>query len=325
MKLVRRHFLRLAGAAVAAPAFSRIAVAQSYPARPVRLLVGNAAGGGPDIVARLLGQWLSERLGQPVVVENRPGAGGNIATEAVVNAPADGYTLLVVTLANAVNAALYTKLNYDFIRDIAPVASISRDPLLMLVQPAFPAKTLPEFIAYAKANPSKLNMASPGNGTAPHVAGELLKMMSQFDMAHVPYRSGAAALTDLISGQVQVYFGALPVSIEHIKAGKLRALATAGATRLAAMPDTPAIGEFVRGYEASTWFGVGAPKNTPIDILDRLNREINAGLTDPKLRVRFAELGAAAFVSSTAEFRKFIADETDKWSRVVKHSGLKAE
>ena len=325
MKLVRRQFLRLAGAAIAAPALSRIGVAQGYPTRPVRLIVGNAPGGGPDILARLLAPWLSERLGQPVIIENRPGAGGNIAAEVVVNAPADGHTLLLVTSAHAVNETLYEKLNYNFIRDIAPVASISRDPLFMLVHPSLQAKTAPEFIAHAKANPNRLSMASPGSGTGPHMAGELLKMMAGINMVHVPYRSGAPALTDLIGGQVHVYFGALPVSIEHIRAGRLRALAMTGATRSEVLPDVPAAGDFVPGYEATTWFGVAAPRNTPGEIVDRLNKEINAGLADPKVKGRLADLGSAPFVGSPADFGRFIAEEAEKWAKVVKFAGIKAE
>jgi tripartite-type tricarboxylate transporter receptor subunit TctC len=321
MKLPRRQFLRLAAAAV--PALSGVAYAQAYPTRPVRLVVGNAPGGGPDIVARLLGPWLSHRLGQPLVVENRPGAGGNVATEAVVNAPADGHTLLLATVANAVNATLYTSLNYDFIRDITPVASISSDPLFMLVHPSFPAKTVSEFVAYARANPGKASLASPGSGTAPHIAGELFKMMAGIDIVHVPYRSGPPALTDLISGQVHVYFGALPVSIEHIKAGKLRALAVTSTTRSPVLPDVPAMRDFVPGYEASTWFGVGAPRTTPPEIVDRLNREINAGLADSKLKARLADLGSSAFLSSPSDFAKFIAAETAKWAKVVKFAGIK--
>jgi tripartite-type tricarboxylate transporter receptor subunit TctC len=325
MTLVRRKFLRVAGAALAASAFSSIALAQTYPTRPIRLIVGNAAGGGPDILARLLGPWLSERLGQPVIVENRPGAGGNVAAEAVVNAPADGHTLLLVTSAHAVNEALYEGLNYKFIRDVAAVASISRDPLFMLVKSSFPARTVPEFIAYAKANPSSVSMASPGSGTAPHVAGELFKMMTGVNMVHVPYRSGGPALTDLISGQVQTYFGALPVSIEHIRAGRLRPLAATGATRSDVLPDIPAMGESVPGYEASTWFGVGVPRNTPAEIVARLNREINAGLADPKMKARFADLGSLLFVGSPSDFAKFIAAETEKWTKVVRFAGIKAE
>jgi tripartite-type tricarboxylate transporter receptor subunit TctC len=323
MTLVRRQFLRLAAAALTTSAFSYIAFAQTYPTRPVRLIVGNAAGGGPDILARLLAPWLSERLGQPVIIENRPGAGGNVAAEAVVNAPPDGHTLLLVTSAHAVNATLYANLNYNFMRDIAPVASISRDSLFMLVHPSFPAKTVPEFIAYAKANPSKVSMASPGSGTAPHVAGELFNMMAGINMVHVPYRSGAPALTDLIGGQVQVYFGALPVSIEHIRADRLRPLAVTGAIRSEVLPDIPTVGDFVPGYEATTWFGIGAPRNTPPEFVDRLNKEANAGLADAKLRARFADLGSVAFVGSPSDFGKFIAEETSKWAKVVKFAGIK--
>jgi len=325
MTLVRRNFLRLAGAALATSVYSSITFAQTYPTRPLRLLVGNAAGGGTDILARLLSPWLSERLGQPVIIENRPGAGGNVATGAVVNAAADGHTLLLVTSAHAVNEVLYERLSYNFIRDIAPVASISRDPLFMLVHPSFPARTVPEFIAYAKANPSNVSMASPGSGTGPHVAGELFKMMAGVNMVHVPYRSGAPALTDLIGGQVQTYFGALPVSIGHIRAGRLRPLATTGATRSDVLPEIPAISESVPGYEASTWFGVGVPRNTSPEIVARLNREINAGLADPKMRARLADLGSSAFVGSPSDFAKFIAEETEKWTKVVKFAGIKAE
>jgi tripartite-type tricarboxylate transporter receptor subunit TctC len=325
MKLARRQFLRFAGAVASAPAFSCLAAAQAFPARPLRLVVGNAPGGGPDISARILGQLLTERLGQPIIVENRPGAGGNVATEAVVNAPADGYTLLLIQLANAVNTTLYTKLRHDFVRDIVPVASISRDPLFMLVSPSFPAKTVPEFVAHAKANPGKLSVASPGIGTSPHIAGELFEMMAGIDMVHVPYRSGAPALTDVIGGQVHVYFGGLPVSVGHIRAGRLRALAMTGATRSQAMPDVPTMSDFLPGYEASNWFGVGAPRDTPAEIVDRLNKEINAALADPKLKARFADLGSLAFVSSPADFQKFIAEEAEKWAKVVKHAGIKVE
>jgi tripartite-type tricarboxylate transporter receptor subunit TctC len=291
----------------------------------VRIIVGNAAGGGPDIVARLLGPGLSERLGQPVIIENRPGGGGNIAAEMVVNAPADGHTILLATIGHAVNAAFYEKLNYNFVRDITPVASISRDPLFMLVHPSSPAKTVPQFIAYVKANRGRISMASPGSGTAPHIAGELFKMMAGIDMVHVPYRSGAPALTDLISGQVQVYFGALPVSIEHIRAGKLLPLAVTSATRLQVLPDVPAMSDTVPGYEVSTWFGIGAPRNTPLEIVGRLNKEINAGLGDPGLKARFADLGSSAFVGSPSDFGKFVVEETDKWAKVVKFAGIKPE
>jgi len=289
----------------------------------VRIIVGNAAGGGPDIVARLLGPGLSERLGQPVIIENRPGGGGNIAAEMVVNAPADGHTVLLATIGHAVNAAFYEKLNYNFVRDVTPVASISRDPLFMLVHPSSPAKTVPQFIAYAKANRGRISMASPGSGTAPHIAGELFKMMAGIDMVHVPYRSGAAALTDLISGQVQVYFGALPVSIEHIRAGKLLPLAVTSGTRLEVLPDVPAMSDTVPGYEVSTWFGIGAPRNTPLEIVGRLNKEINAGLGDPGLKARFADLGSSTFVGSPFDFGKFVVEETDKWAKVVKFAGIK--
>jgi len=325
MNLVRREFLRLTAAAVATPALPRIALAQDYPARPIRLLVGNAPGGGPDIAARLLGPWLSERLGQPIIIENRPGGGGNVATEAVANAPADGHTLLLVTSSNAVNGAIYEKLSYDFIRDIAAVASISRDPLFMLVHPSFPAKTASEFIAYAKANPRHVSMASPGIGTTPHIAGELFKMMAGIDMVHVSYRSGAPALTDLIGGQVHVYFGALPVSIEHIRAGRLRPLAITSNTRSDVLPEVPTVHDFVPGFEASGWFGIGAPKNTPAEIVDRLNKEVNAGLADTKMRARFAGLGSLALIGSPADFAKFIAEETEKWTKVVKFARIKAE
>jgi tripartite-type tricarboxylate transporter receptor subunit TctC len=325
MKFDRRQFLSLAGAGLAAPVLSRPAVAQAYPTRPVRIIVGNAAGGGPDIVARLLGPGLSERLGQPVIIENRPGGGGNIAAEMVVNAPADGHTILLTTIGHAVNAAFYEKLNYNFVRDITPVASISRDPLFMLVHPSSPAKTVPQFIAYAKANRGRISMASPGSGTAPHIAGELFKMMAGIDMVHVPYRSGAPALTDLISGQVQVYFGALPVSIEHIRAGKLLPLAVTSGTRLEVLPDVPAMSDTVPGYEVSTWFGIGAPRNTPLEIVGRLNKEINAGLGDPGLKARFADLGSSAFVGSPSDFGKFVVEETDKWAKVVKFAGIKPE
>ena len=325
MKFDRRQFLSLAGAGLAAPVLSRPAVAQAYPTRPVRIIVGNAAGGGPDIVARLLGPGLSERLGQPVIIENRPGGGGNIAAEMVVNAPADGHTILLTTIGHAVNAAFYEKLNYNFVRDITPVASISRDPLFMLVHPSSPAKTVPQFIAYVKANRGRISMASPGSGTAPHIAGELFKMMAGIDMVHVPYRSGAPALTDLISGQVQVYFGALPVSIEHIRAGKLLPLAVTSATRLQMLPDVPAMSDTVPGYEVSTWFGIGAPRNTPLEIVGRLNKEINAGLGDPGLKARFADLGSSAFVGSPSDFGKFVVEETDKWAKVVKFAGIKPE
>src|SRR6202140_4200034 len=323
MKLPRRRFLRLAAVAIGLPAVSRMAFAQAYPARPVRIIVGFAAGGAPDIAARLLAQWLSERLGQQFIIENRPGAGGNIATEAVVDAPADGYALLLVSLANAVNATLYEKLKYNFIRDIAPVASISHETYCMEVHPSFPAKTVPESIAYAKANPGKLNMASPGNGTGPHMAGELFKMMAGVDMVHVPYRGSPPALTDLLAGQVQVMFSPLSSSIEYVRGGKLVALAVTTARRSVVLPDLPTVGEFVPGYEASGWFGVGAPRKTPVQIVDKLNKEINAGLDDLKLKARFADLGSVVFVGSPSDFAKHIAEETEKWSKVIRAAHIK--
>jgi tripartite-type tricarboxylate transporter receptor subunit TctC len=325
MKLRRRRFLRLATIAIGLPAISRIACAQAYPARPARIVVGFAAGGAPDIAARLLAQWLSERLGQQFIIENRPGAGGNIATEAVVDAPADGYTLLLINISNAVNATLYQKLKYDFIRDIAPVASISHENYGMEVHPSFPAKTAAEFIAYAKANPGKLNMASPGNGTGPHMAGELFKIMAGVDMVHVPYRGSPPALTDLLAGQVQLMFSPLSSSIEYVKAGKLRALAVTTATRSETLPEIPTVGECVPGYAASGWFGIGAPAKTPVEIVDKLNGEINAGLADPKLTARLAELGAAVFVGSPSDFGKHIAAETEKWGKVVQTANLRAD
>jgi tripartite-type tricarboxylate transporter receptor subunit TctC len=323
MKLPRRQFLRLSALAIGLPAISRMALAQAYPARPVRLLVGFAAGGAPDIAARLMAQWLSERLGQQFIVENRPGSGGNIATEVVVDAPADGHTLLLVSLANAVNATLYEKLSYDFIRDIAPVAGISHEAYGMEVHPSFPARTVPEFIAYAKANPGKLNMASPGNGTGPHMAGELFKIMAGVDMVHVPYRGSPPALTDLIAGQVQLMFSPMSSSIEYVKAGKLRALAVTTAKRSTALPDLPTVGEFVPGYAASGWFGVCAPGKTPVEIVDTLNREINAGLADSKLKARLADLGSEVFAVSPSDFGKHIAEETEKWGKVVRTAHIK--
>ena len=325
LPLPRRNFLQLAAGAAALPAASRIARAQTYPSRPVRLIIGVAPGSAPDILGRLLAQWLSERLGQPFIVENRPGGGGNIAIEAVVKAPADGYTLLLVTIQSAVNATLYDRLNYNFIRDIAPVASISRQTLALAVTPSFPAKTAPEFIAYAKANPGKLSMASPGNGSTNHVAGELFKIMAGVDMVHVPYRVGAPALTDLIGGQVQVMFADLTSSIEHVRAGKLRTLAVCTASRSDALPDIPSLADFLPGYEASGWFGIGAPKNTSIESVERLNKEINAGLADPKLKARIADLGATVFAGSPGNFGKFIADETEKWGKVIRAANIRAE
>ena len=323
MKLPRRQFLRLAAGAMGISAVSRIASAQAYPVRPVHIIVGFAPGGAPDIAARLLGQWLSERFGQQFVIENRPGAGGNLATEVVVDAPADGYTLLLAGLTNAVNATLYEKLTYNFIRDIAPVASISHETYGMEVHPSFPAKTVPEFIAYAKANPGKLNMASPGNGSGPHMAGELFKMMAGVEMVHVPYRGSPPALTDLLAGQVQVMFSPLSSSIEYVKGGTLRALAVTTAARSAALPDLPTVGDFLPGYEASGWFGVGAPRKTPVETIDKLNKQINAGLADPRLKARILELGSLIFAGSPADFARHIAMETEKWAKVIRIAQIK--
>jgi tripartite-type tricarboxylate transporter receptor subunit TctC len=325
MKLPRRTFLHLAAGAAALPAVSRTAKAQAYPTRPVRIMVGFPAGGLNDIIARLIGQWLSERLGQPFVIENKPGAATNIATEAVVKAPPDGHTLLLASTTNAVNATLYDNLNFNFIRDIAPVATIARNPFVMLVHPSVPAKTVPEFIAYAKANPGKLNMASPGTGTAPHLAGELFKVMTGVNMVHVPYRGQALALPDLLAGQVQVYFGPTPGLIEYIGAGKVRALAVTTATRSEALPDIPTVGDFLPGYEATAWYGIGVPRSTPAEIIDKLNKEINAGLADPRLRARLADLGGTVLAGSPADFGKLIADETEKWGKVIKFAGIKPE
>jgi tripartite-type tricarboxylate transporter receptor subunit TctC len=325
MKLPRRRFLHLAGGAAVLPAVSRFAWAQTYPTRPVRWIIGYPPGGSADITARLMGQWLSERLGQTFVIESRPGAGTNIATETVVRAPPDGYTLLLVAPANAINATLYDRLSYDFIRDIAPVAGLIRFPNVIVVNPSVPAKTVPELIAYAKANPGKLNMASSGNGSTIHVSGELFKMMTGINMVHVPYRGGAPALIDMISGQVQVMFDNLPTSIAFIRAGKLRPLAVTTTTRSELLPDLPTVADFVPGYEASAWYGVGVPKGTPHEIINKLNKEINAILADPKVKVRLAELGAWAIFGSSADFGKLVADETEKWAKVVKFSGAKVD
>jgi tripartite-type tricarboxylate transporter receptor subunit TctC len=325
MKLPRRQFLHLAAGAAALPAVSRIARAQAYPERPVRIVVGFAPGGANDILARLIGQWLSERLGQPFVIENRPGGGSNIATEAVVRAAPDGYTLLLVGPPQAINATLYEKLNFNFLRDIAPVAGIIRAPNVMEVNPSVPAKTVSEFIAYAKANPGRVNMASAGNGTGPHMAGELFKMMAGVNIVHVPYRGSGPALTDLLGGQVQVMFDALPPSMEHIRTGKLRALAVTTAARSLALPDVPTVSEFVPGYEASASFGVGAPRSTPADIVEKLNKEINGALADPKLKARLADLGGLTLPGSPADFGKLLAEETEKWGKVVKFSGAKPD
>ena len=325
MKLPRRKFWHLAAGAAALPAVSRFAFAQAYPSRPVRVIVGQAAGSGSDTAARLIGQFLSERLGQPFVVENRPGAAGNLATEAVVRAPPDGYTLLLANVANAVNATLYDKLSFVFLRDIAPVASIFRVPQVMVVHPSVPAKTVPEFIAYAKANPGKLNMASAGIGSVHHVAGELFKFMTGIDMIHVPYRGTTPAMTDLLAGQAQVMFDVTPSSTPHIKAGKLRALAVTTATRADVLPEVPVMGDFVPGFEASAWLGFGAPKDTPAEIIDILNSEVNAGLANPIIKARFADLGATLLPSSPADFGKLIADETEKWGKVIRSANIKSE
>jgi tripartite-type tricarboxylate transporter receptor subunit TctC len=325
MTLSRRRWLHLAAGAVALPALSRFAWAQAYPTRPVRIIVGLPAGGGADITARLMGQWLSERLRQQFLIENRPGAGTNVGTEAVVRAAPDGYTLLLVLPPNAINATLYEKLNFDFIRDIVPVAGIMRTPLVMEVNPSFPAKTVAEFVAYAKANPGKINMASAGIGTSGHVAGELFKMMTGINMLHVPYRGGAPAITDLLGGQVQVLFDPVASSTENIKTGKLRALAVTSTTRLEAFPDIPTVGDAVPGYEASAFFGVGAPRGTPSEIVDTLNKQVNAALADPKMKARLADLGGLMLSGSPADFGKLIAAETEKWAKVVKFVGIKVE
>jgi tripartite-type tricarboxylate transporter receptor subunit TctC len=323
MKLPRRNFLHLAAGAAALPAVPRIAWAQAYPSRPVRLIAGFPPGGVLDLFARLIGQWLSERLGQPFIVENRAGAGGNLAAEAVVKAPPDGYTLLQIGAHNAWNVALYDNLSFNFIRDIAPVASIYRGPAVLVVHPSFPAKSVPELIAHAKANPGKINMASGGVGSAQHVYGELFKMMTGVDMLHVPYRGGGPALTDLLAGQVPVMFDTLATSIEHIRATKLRALAVTSATRSEVLPDIPTVGDFVPGYEGTGWQGIGAPRNTPAEIIDKLNKEINAGLADPRMKARIADFGYTVFASSPADFSIFIAAYTEKWAKVIKFSGAK--
>jgi tripartite-type tricarboxylate transporter receptor subunit TctC len=325
MKLPRRKFLHLAAGAAAPPAVSRIARAQAYPSRPVRVIVPFAPGGGSDIYARLIGQWLSERLGQQFIVESRPGAGSNIGTEAVVRAPPDGYTLLLANSANAITATLYDQLNFNFIRDIAPVAGIEREPQVMEVNPSVPAKTVAEFITYAKANPGKINMASGGTGALSQISGELFKMMTGVSMTHVPYRGAGPATTDLLGGQVQVMFNGLPSSIEHVKAGKLRALAVTTLTRSEALPDIPTVDDFVPGYESINWYGVGVPKNTPAEIVDRLNKEINAALADPKIKARLADLGAIGIPGSPAEFGKLIAAETEKWGKVIRAANIKPE
>jgi tripartite-type tricarboxylate transporter receptor subunit TctC len=325
MKFPRRTLLHLAAGAAALPIMSCVAMAQTYPSRPVRLIVTVAAGGSPDIIARLIGQWLSERLGQPFFVDDRPGASGNIGTEIVVRASPDGYTLMLAISANAINASLYDNLNFNFIRDIAPVASISTIPLVMEVNPSVPAHTIPEFVDYAKANPGKINMASGGTGSPLHVAGELFKMMAGVDMIHVPYRSEALALPDLISGQVQMMFGVMPASLGYIRAGKLRALAVTSAKRQEILPDAPALNEFYPGYEANGWYGIGAPKAMPTEIIEKLNKEINGALSDPTIKGRLADLGCNVFAGSPTDFGKFIADETEKWAKLIRFAGIKPE
>jgi tripartite-type tricarboxylate transporter receptor subunit TctC len=325
MKLPRREFLHLDAGAAALPAVSRFAWAQAYPSRPVRLIVGYAAGGGTDITARLIGQWLSERFGQQFVIENRPGAATNIATDAVVRAAPDGYTLLLATGGNAINATLYDKLNFNFIRDIAPVGSVIRVPLVMVVNPSLRVTTVPEFIAFATANPGRINFASGGAGGPDHMSGELFKMMTGTNMTHVPYRSLAPALTDLIGGQVQVVFSTIPPALGYIKADKLRALAVTTSTRFEGAPDISTMGDFVPGYETSQWYGIGVPTNTPVEIVEKLNREINAALADPKMKARLADIGGTVLPGSAADFGKLIADETEKWAKVVKFSGAKPD
>jgi len=323
MTFPRRQFLGLTAGAAVLPAASKIASAQSYPSRPVRIIVGYAAGSSADIIARLMGQWLSERLGQPFVIENRAGAGTNIATDVAVRSAPDGYTLLFASPANAINATLYEKLSFDFIRDIVPVAGFIRAPLVMEVHPSVPARTVPEFIAYAKAHPGQLSMASGGNGVMTHVSGELFRMMAGVDMVHVPYRGGGPALIDLLSGQVHVMFDVTASSIEHIRNGKLRALAVTTKTRSDVLPGIPSLAEFLPGYEASTWAGLGTPKGTQADVIDKINREINASLADPKMKAHLADLGATELSGSATDFGRLIADETEKWTKVVKYAGIK--
>lgn len=323
--VTRRQLLHLAAGSAALAATVKISWAQTYPTQAMRILVGFAAGGNFDIIARLIGQWLSERLVQPVIVENRPGASSNIATEAVVRAPADGYTLLLGGTVNAINATLYEKLAFNFLRDVAPVGGVVRFPNVMTVSESFPAKTVTEFIAYAKTNPGKINHGSSGNGTTQHLAGEQFKMMTGVNFIHVPYRGASLAITDLLGGQVQVLFEPLPASIQHIKSGKLRALAVTTATRSDVLPDLPALGEFVPGYEASGWTGIGVPRNTPIDVIEKLNKAINAGLADPKLKARFADLGASTLAGTAVDFGRLIADETEKWGKVIRAANVKPD
>jgi tripartite-type tricarboxylate transporter receptor subunit TctC len=325
MKFSRRKFLHLAAGAVAMPAFSRVASAQTYPTRPARLVVGYAAGGANDIAARLIGQWLSQRLGQPFVIENRPGAGTNIATDAVVRASPDGYTLLLANSANAINATLYDKLNFNFVRDITPVAGLIENALVMVVNPSAPANSVPELIAYAKANPNKITMATAGGGSPNHMCGELFKIMTSVNMVNVPYRGAAPAMTDLLGGQVDVLFAGLPGAIEYIRTGKLRALAVTTAKRSETVPEIPTVGDFVAGYDASNWIGLGVPKNTPAGIIDKINTEVNAGLADSNIKMRFADLGGTVLPGSPADFGKLISIETEKWAKVVKLSGAKPD
>jgi tripartite-type tricarboxylate transporter receptor subunit TctC len=325
MKPSRRRFLRFASGALALPASLRLARAQTWPSRPVRLIIGYTPGGSADLTARLMGQWLSEKLGQSFVVENRPGGGTNIATEAMLRASPDGYTLLLVAPANAINATLYDKLNFNFIGEVEPVAGLIRFPNVVVVNPSLPVKSIPELIAYAKANPGKLNMASSGNGSTIHMSGELFKMLTDINMVHVPYRGGAPALTDLIAGQVQVMFDNIPTCAEHVKSGKLRALAVTSTTRSEVLPDLPTVADFLLGYEASAWYGLGAPKGTPAEIIDRLNKAVNEILADPKVKAKFSEYGAMLLPGSAADFGKLLADETEKWAKVVKFSGAKVD
>jgi tripartite-type tricarboxylate transporter receptor subunit TctC len=325
MKLPRRTFLHLAAGSVVLPALPRIARAQTYPARPVRIIAPTGPGGAPDIVARLLGPGLSQRLGQQFVVENRPGSGNNIGTEAVVRAAPDGYTLLIATSSNTINATLYDKLNFVFLSDIAAVAGIISLPFVMVINPSVPAKTVPEFIAHTKANPGKISFGSPGIGTPGHVSGELFKMMAGVEMIHIPYRGGGAVMSDLLGGQVQVLFGTTSLTVEQVRAGKLRALAVTGATRWEGLPDIPTVGDFISGYEASSIFGLGVPKKTPVEIIDRLNKEVNAGLEDPQLKARLIDLGGTLLAGSPAEFGKLIADDTEKWGKVIRAANIKAQ
>jgi tripartite-type tricarboxylate transporter receptor subunit TctC len=325
MKLPRRQLLHMVASAAALPVLSRIARAQAYPSRPVHVIAGFAAGGGVDITARLIGQWLSERLGQSFVIENRPGAGGNIGTEVVVNASPDGYMLLLATVPNAVNATLYEKLNFNFIRDITPVAGIIRVPMVILVHPSVPAKTVPELIAYAKANPGKINVASAGNGSAPHMAAELFNVMAGINMVIVQYRGQGPALTDLLGGQVQVLFATTPGTTDYIKTGKLRALAVTTASPAEVLPDLATVGAFLPGYEASQWYGIGAPKNVPAEIVERLNKEINAAFADPRMKTRFADIGGEVLAGPPADFGRLIVEETERWAKVVKFAGLKPD